>query len=100
MYVNHVAKLKGRLVSLPKVPVGVTDCINATLVFNMEYDETTCDKVDGHCNDQCWCTHMKALCAPRCTCPNQMDEDDWDCTKIWYSSRAGWKIMVRSFLEY
>lgn len=39
IYVNHVAKLKNRLVSLPKVPVGVTDCTNATLVFNMEYNE-------------------------------------------------------------
>ncbi|XP_063797310.1 syncytin-2-like [Pseudophryne corroboree] len=95
MFINHVAELKGHLVNLPKVYVGETNCKNAALVFNMEYNEKLCDKVNCNCNNQCWCANMKALCAPRCACPNQMDENDWDCktqvhnNMVWFQSWLG-----------
>ncbi|KAM4652088.1 LOW QUALITY PROTEIN: uncharacterized protein O3C94_014426 [Discoglossus pictus] len=79
MYVNHIAKTKGYFASLPKVHVGKTDCRNATFTFNMEPDDTPCGMVDVGCNSLCFCPTLKALCAPRCSCPERTDEYEWSC---------------------
>lgn len=62
----------------------------------MVYNETTCDKVDGHCNDQCWCANMKALCAPRCACPDRTDEDDWDGKTQLYNNMRWFRSWLRN----
>ncbi|XP_044160605.1 uncharacterized protein LOC122945588 isoform X1 [Bufo gargarizans] len=64
MFVNHIAKIKGRFVSLPQIYVGETDCRNATLIFNMEFRKTSCDIVNTNCNSLCFCPTMKVSCAP------------------------------------
>ncbi|KAM4602312.1 uncharacterized protein O3C94_023535 [Discoglossus pictus] len=95
MYVNHIAKIKSHFASLPKVHVGETDCRNATLTFNMEPNDTLCYMVDAGCNNLCFCPTLKALCAPRCSCPEQTDEDEWSCQShvqhnmVWFQKWLG-----------
>ncbi|XP_040288807.1 endogenous retroviral envelope protein HEMO-like [Bufo bufo] len=95
MYVNHIAKIKGRFVSLPQIYVGETDCRNATLIFNMEFRKTSCDIMNTNCNSLCFCPTMKVSCAPRCACPEKKDKDKWNCeTKlydnmIWFQEWLG-----------
>uniref|UniRef100_A0A803JYR9 Envelope glycoprotein n=1 Tax=Xenopus tropicalis TaxID=8364 RepID=A0A803JYR9_XENTR len=71
MFVNHTIKMKDHVVNIPKIHVGNTDCENATLKFYMDYMGKKCDKMQGNCNDFCWCGRMNTSCAPRCSCPNQ-----------------------------
>ncbi|KAM9311527.1 LOW QUALITY PROTEIN: uncharacterized protein PAF06_009345 [Gastrophryne carolinensis] len=95
MYVNHIAKIKGRFANLPKVHVGETDCKNATITLTMEYTNMSCNRENDHCNSLCFCPTMTALCAPRCACSGQTDNNNWSCqtqvhnNMVWFHSRLG-----------